>query len=110
MRTLFSIVALLVAIPILAADWPQFRGADRAGIATDAKPPLTWSAEKNIKWKVALPAGGNSSPIVWGDRVFLNCAANSKGTRRSLYCFNRADGRELWVKTVAYEPADPHHG
>ena len=47
-------------------DWPQFRGPDRNGISPETKLPLTWSADKNIKWKVPLPAAGNSSPIVSG--------------------------------------------
>src|SRR5882724_7178388 len=91
-----------------AADWTQFRGTDRTGISPETNAPLTWSAQKNVKWKVALPSGGNSSPIVSGGRVFLNCAADEHGLRRSLYCFNRTDGRQLWVKTVAWEKSDPH--
>src|SRR2546429_9170124 len=98
MRKLFLIASLFITPPLLATDWPQFRGADRSGISSDTKVPLEWSADKNVKWKVPLPNGGNSRPIVWGDRVFLTCAENSKGTRRSLYCFNRADGKQLWVK------------
>src|SRR2546423_8787058 len=110
MRRLSLIALLLVAgIESRAADSPQFRGADRSGISKDANAPVEWSPERNIKWKVPLPSGGNSSPIVSGDRVFLNCAQDPKGTRRSLYCFNRTDGKQLWVKTVAWEKADPHH-
>jgi outer membrane protein assembly factor BamB len=109
MHRLLLIALTLVAFDSRAADWPQFHGADRSGISKDANAPIEWSAERNVKWKVALPSGGNSSPIVSGDHVFLNCAEDAKGTRRSLYCFNRADGKQLWVKTVAWEKADPHH-
>jgi outer membrane protein assembly factor BamB len=101
--------SIVFALDVRAADWPMFRGADRSGISTETKAPLNWSGEKNVKWKVALPSGGNSSPIVWGDRVFLTCAEDARGFRRSLYCFSRADGKQLWVKTVAYERPDPHH-
>ena len=62
-----------------------------------------------MKWKIALPSGGNSSPIVFGNRIFLSCAEDDRGTRRSLYCFNRQDGAKLWVKTVTFGRADPHH-
>jgi outer membrane protein assembly factor BamB len=101
---------LIFSSAVCAADWPQFRGTNSSGISTDTQPPpLEWSAEKNVKWKYPLPNGGNSSPIVWGDRVFLTCAQDSKGTRRSLFCFNRADGKPLWIRTVAWEKSDPHH-
>jgi len=92
-----------------AADWNMFRGPDRNGISTETKAPLEWGPGKNIKWQVALPTPGNSSPIVSGDRVFITCAEDARGTRRSLYCFNRADGKQLWVKTVVYEQAEPTH-
>lgn len=109
MKTLLLLVSVAFAISLSAADWPQFRGEDHTGISADANVPLRWSADKNVKWKVSLPSGGNSSPIVSGDRVFVNCAEDSRGFRRSLYCFNRADGKMLWVKSVTYEKADPHH-
>ena len=109
MRNIALLASLVFTLPLLAADWPQFRGADHSGISEDTQVPLTWSAEKNVKWKVALPAGGNSSPIVSGDRVFLNCAEDARGFRRSLYCFSRADGKQLWKASVSYERTDPHH-
>src|SRR5438874_2250356 len=98
-----TVFTLLIPSSAHGADWTQFRGTDRTGISPETKAPLTWSAQKNVKWKVALPSGGNSSPIVSGGRVFLNCAEDEHGLRRSLYCFNRVDGRQLWVKTVAWE-------
>ncbi|HEY2908625.1 MAG TPA: PQQ-binding-like beta-propeller repeat protein [Gemmataceae bacterium] len=55
-----------------------------------------------MKWKVALPDSGNSTPIVWGDMVFLT-QATEKGKKRSLWCLNRADGTKLWEKTVAFD-------
>lgn len=108
-RSLIMAGGIFLGTQAWAADWPQYRGADRTGVAQDAHAPTTWSADEHVKWKVALPSGGNSSPIVSGDRVFVTCAEDAKGTRRSLYCFNRADGKQLWVKTVAWEKADPTH-
>src|SRR5690242_78070 len=101
--------AFVYASAALAADWPEFRGAAHNGISADTTAPLEWSAQKNVKWKYPLPNGGNSSPIVSGDRVFVTCAEDAKGTRRSIFCFNRADGKPLWVKMVAWEKSDPHH-
>src|SRR4051812_41056745 len=56
-----------------AADWPQFRGPNRSGIAVDARPPLTWTDKDGVQWKTPLPGPGSSSPIVLGDRVFVTC-------------------------------------
>jgi outer membrane protein assembly factor BamB len=87
----------------------MFRGPGRDGKSSETKVPLNWGPEKNIKWKVELPSPGNSSPIVSGDRVFLTCSQDPAGNHRSLYCFSRADGKQLWVQTVAYNKPDPTH-
>jgi len=112
-RSVISVVfsaALLTSAGLLkAADWTHFRGPDRNGVAAEETAPLNWSREKNIRWKAALPQPGNSSPVVSGDRVFVTCAEDRRGTRRSLYCFSRADGKQLWVKTVTYDKPDPTH-
>lgn len=103
-------VSLATSAASRAADWPAFRGTNRDGISPEKSAPTTWGPDKNIKWKAPLPAGGNSSPIVWGGRVFLTCAEDDKGARRSLYCFDRADGKQRWVRTVPYDKPDPTHG
>ena len=54
--------------------WGQWRGPVASGVAPDAKPPVTWSESKNIRWKVQIPGQGLSTPIVWGDRVFVQTA------------------------------------
>ncbi len=55
-------------------SWGQWRGPVASGVAPDAKPPITWSEKKNIRWKVAIPGQGLSTPIVWGELVFLQAA------------------------------------
>ena len=73
-------LAALVASAGSAADpasgdrWPAWRGADGQGIADGARIPLEWSATKNVRWKTALPGRGLSSPVVWGERIFLTTA------------------------------------
>ena len=52
-------------------DWLQWRGPLGTGVAPEADPPVEWSETKNVRWKVALPGKGHSTPIVWGDRIFL---------------------------------------
>ncbi len=61
-----------------------------------------------MKWRVPLPEPGNSSPIVWGDTVFVTQAVRD-GKERTLMAFDRASGKLRWQHGVAYEPADPRH-
>jgi outer membrane protein assembly factor BamB len=61
--------------PVQPQDaWAQWRGPLGTGVAPNANPPIEWSENKNIRWKVALPGKGHSTPIVWGDRIFLTTA------------------------------------
>ena len=72
-------LSLAVTIPASAAgpfDWPQFRGPGGNGVADEAKLPQTWSTTANVAWAVDVPGRGWSSPIVWGDRVFVTTAVN----------------------------------
>src|SRR5438552_11877009 len=74
MRTLLAL-GLLLALPQLARlsaddNWPQFRGK-QAGVVEGKGLPETWSTTKNVVWKTEIPGSGWSSPIVWGDRIFL---------------------------------------
>jgi outer membrane protein assembly factor BamB len=57
-----------------ARHWPQWRGAKGDGVSMSANPPLEWSETKNVRWKVEIPGRGSSSPVVWGDRVFVTTA------------------------------------
>ena len=59
------------------AAWPQFRGPNGAGIADDATLPVSWSTTEHVAWTADLPGRGWSSPIVWGDRVFVTSAVNT---------------------------------
>src|SRR5262245_50901967 len=67
----------LPAAPSPEANWPQFRGTGSRGIGTNARLPEHWSATENVAWKAEIPGRGWSSPIVWGDRVFLTTAVSS---------------------------------
>jgi len=103
MRLLSALLFLTCTTTLaLAEDWPAWRGPTGQGESTDTTLPLTWSATKNVKWKVPLEHQGNSTPIVWKNRVFLT-QANKGGTTRSLLCFDRADGKKLWQKDVSYD-------
>lgn len=104
-----------------ASDWPQFRGPNGSGIAPgDARPPLIWSDTHSLKWRVALPGPGSSSPIVWGDRVFVTCytgygvgrdGGTPENLKRHLICVERQTGKILWNAVVPAEfPEDPFRG
>ena len=78
-----------------ARYWPRWRGPSGQGFASGTSYPDKWSATENVLWKVRVPGEGNSSPIVWGDRIFLT-TAYERGRRLSLLAFRRSDGSLLW--------------
>jgi outer membrane protein assembly factor BamB len=93
------LAAALIAFPLAAADWPQFRGPNGSGVADDQKPPLAFGPGKNEQWHVDLPPGA-SSPCVSGARIFLT--AFDAGKLWTL-CLERATGRELWRRDAGAE-------
>ncbi len=137
-----SLLSSLIILNVWAsasanADWPQWRGPDGLGISNEKNLPTEWSAGKNIKWKTPIEGRGHSSPIVWGNRVFLTTAiegpvvpgakavkhmdgdkeyvhpdsvgANRKHTFKVI-ALDRETGRILWQQT-AFEgtPYDDRH-
>ncbi|MFO1484269.1 MAG: PQQ-binding-like beta-propeller repeat protein [Verrucomicrobiaceae bacterium] len=92
-------------LPCLAeSNWPQFRGDGGLGIGS-GKPPVEFSAEKNMKWQVEVPFG-HSSPCVWGDKIALTGLADGKLVT---FCLNKADGRELWRAVAPAEKIEGAH-
>ncbi len=110
MNRIFVSVALILffAAPAIAGNWPAWRGPQGTGISDEEGVPTTWSAEKNIAWKAEMPGEGNSTPIVWGEDVFVSCA-NDRGRMRSLMCYNRRDGKLRWAKTVRFRAPEKTH-
>ncbi|HZU35747.1 MAG TPA: PQQ-binding-like beta-propeller repeat protein, partial [Gemmataceae bacterium] len=89
--------------PGQADNWPRFRGPNGTGISHDKDIPAHWTAA-NVLWKVRMPGVGNSSPVVWGDRLFVQ-SSSSDGSERLLLCFNATTGKQLWSRSV---PAARH--
>ena len=99
----------------LVSDWPRFRGPTGMGVVDEAVTiPLEWSSESGVRWKSPLPGPGASSPIVYGDRVYVTCYTGYLGPesgepieklRRHLIAVNRQDGTIVWDKAI--EPALP---
>lgn len=92
-RTL--VLPLLVTIPAAAANWPAWRGPTGNGISDDQHLPVHWSATNHVRWHVPLPGPGNSTPIVWSNRVFLT-QAMTNANRRTVMCLDRRAGQPLW--------------
>jgi outer membrane protein assembly factor BamB len=93
---------LLITATVCAAgadNWERFRGPNGAGVSGDKGVPLTFGTSENVVWKVELPGSGNSSPIIWGKRLFLHTAGKD-GASRSLLCLDTADGKIVWQKTI----------
>ncbi|MDH3718772.1 MAG: PQQ-like beta-propeller repeat protein [Planctomycetota bacterium] len=109
--------------------WPQWRGPLGTGVAPRAEPPLEWSDTRNVRWKTKVPGHGHSTPIIWGDRVFLTTAVptgdqlrprysgapgahdNLPITRRQRFvvlAVRRQDGKIVWQRSV--REAVPHEG
>jgi outer membrane protein assembly factor BamB len=88
----------------LAADWPAWRGPAGNGRGDDHPLPVKWSPTENVRWRVPLPEGGNSTPIVWRGRIFVTQAV---ADRRTLLCFDRTDGRRLWQQGVTTKEKEP---
>ena len=104
---LFALLAL-IATNAMAGDWPQWRGPDGTGHSDEKGVPLRWSKTDNIAWKIPLAETGNSTPIVYGDKVFIT-GTRDEGKTRALICFSRVDGKEMWSKGVEYTEKDPSH-
>ncbi len=117
-------------------NWHQWRGPEATGFAPNADPPLEWDQEKNIKWKVDIPGRGDSTPIVWGNRIFLLTAIKTDREEESppeeeseapggnpfrverpthyhkfvVMCLDRESGEVLWEKVAAeLVPHEGHH-
>lgn len=112
---LTTVAAVLLPVchseKLSAADWPQFLGPQ--GDAKSAESvPTRWSESENMAWKVDLPGGGSSSPIVVGDRVFVTAYSQQDGAiARHVLCVDKNSGEQLWAKKIAAEyREDPYQG
>lgn len=89
-----------------AQEWSRFRGPNGMGLSEAKNLPATWT-EADYQWRVALPGVGHSSPVLWGDKIFLNSADAATATRY-VVCLSAADGRELWRRQYASQTHSIH--
>ncbi len=138
-RSLLLLLISLIFFPSVSSSasssWPQWRGPEQSGLAEESNPPANWSETDNIRWKVPVDGEGWSTPIIWGDRIFLHTAipydanlpvpnvipegtpnirshpdveATWKAQRIGIICLRRCDGKELWRRMI-FEGM-PHQG
>ena len=90
-------LALLLSAPVCLAgdDWPQFRGPTGQGISDSTGLPLTWGESENVVWKTAVHGKSHSSPVVWGDQVWLT-TATEKGDDLSALCLDKGSGKIIY--------------
>ncbi|MGY8644321.1 MAG: PQQ-binding-like beta-propeller repeat protein, partial [Verrucomicrobiales bacterium] len=132
--TLSLLAASIADAQSLAENWHQWSGPENNGVSKTAKPPLEWSETKNLAWKVEIQGHGTSSPIVFGDKVFVTTSINTGKVdpklpkpedqpervfgikhpnttyEMAVLCFDRKTGNELWrevAKTIV--PHEGHH-
>ena len=100
MRIQISLASFIVAFSLqgLAEDWPQWRGPSLNGLSTEKNLPVHWSTTENVAWKLAMPSKTASTPIIWGNYIFLNVA---DGDDLALWCVDKAKGTLVWKKLVA---------
>ena len=94
-KGLFAVVAFVTLASIAGAEpWPRFRGPNGQGVSTETGLPTKWTVDSAL-WKVKLPGGGFSSPVVWGDTVFVT-AADESAEKGYLAAYLTSNGRRLW--------------
>jgi len=106
-----AVLFVAFALPLTAADWPRFRGPDGSGISPEKGLPATWSAKENVVWKTDLPGPGASSPVFFGDKIFITAwtgfavpgqaGGGEADLRFHLICLDRKTGKVQWDTPVA---------
>ncbi|SVA57267.1 uncharacterized protein METZ01_LOCUS110121 [marine metagenome] len=102
------VLFFFVAGLIRAENWPGWRGPSGDGVSAGKGIPTKWSSTENIAWKIAVPGEGHSSPIVWGDKVFLTSSLTEKN-KRILLCIDRLSGQTVWQRDVVQSPPETVH-
>ncbi len=98
------------------AHWPQWRGPHANGVSLHGSPPIEFGENKNVKWRVKVPGKGHSTPVVWGDRIFLTTAVRAESQTASgehafvVMALDRNTGKKIWERTALVDtPHEGHH-
>jgi outer membrane protein assembly factor BamB len=99
---LWLLLLLCSLFPGAAQEWPRFRGPNGSGISTAKTIPTSWT-EKDYNWKLPLAGAGHSSPVLWGDRIFLT-TGDAQTRQTSLVAVSATSGRVQWEKSAPFKP------
>ena len=102
------VVFFFVAGLAQAENWQGWRGPNGDGTSPEKGIPVKWSGTENIAWRIAIPGEGHSSPIIWGDKVFLTSSLTEKN-KRILLCLDRPSGQTVWQRDVVQSPPETIH-
>ncbi|HJN11847.1 MAG TPA: PQQ-binding-like beta-propeller repeat protein [Pirellulaceae bacterium] len=94
------VLVMLAATSSQAANWGQWRGPNFNGSTDESNLPTQWSQTENVAWSVAMPGSSGSTPVVWGDHVFVSSTDQKKQTVKAI-CLDRKSGMVLWQHDVA---------
>lgn len=98
-----SVVAMTVLCGMAGGqEWTRFRGPDGTGIGRGESIPVSFT-EADYLWMVKLPGPGHSSPVLWGDRIFLTCAHDAR-EEREVVCLDTSSGKTLWSRKMPFTP------
>src|SRR5215468_9863353 len=111
MRCRYTLVLVIIALSIVASltvvsaeNWPQWRGPALNGVSGEKNLPVKWTTEENVTWKLGMSAWSGSTPIIWGDRIFLNASEgeSNKTVKGDIYlwCVDRTKGAAMWKKLL----------
>lgn len=100
---LAAIVLFAVAAALPAQEWTRFRGPNGEGVSDATTVPAQWN-DRDVNWRVELPGFGHSSPVLWGDKIFLTSAFDDTALRLVL-CLRASDGQIIWQRKY---PSSPH--
>ncbi|MEQ8852628.1 PQQ-binding-like beta-propeller repeat protein [Gimesia sp.] len=93
---LFVLFVLSLPLTLSAQEqWPGFLGAGASPLKAETI-PTQWSAEKNVAWKAGIPGYGQSSPVIWGDQVYVTSVAGPNKEQLHVVCFSLKSGKQLW--------------
>jgi hypothetical protein len=108
---MLALSAVFFNVQIQAQNWPNWRGPNGDGTSSETNLPVKWDSRTNVVWKSPVPGIGHSSPIIWGDRLFLTTAL-PETQEKVLLCYDKKSGQLLWQKTVinaAFENKHSHN-
>jgi outer membrane protein assembly factor BamB len=90
-------LSLTLATAVAAENWPQWRGPGSQGVSTEMSVPTEWTADRHVLWKTELPGSGMSSPIVWGDRIYVTAVAEGEAVPGQRAVKHRQGKEEDWI-------------